>query len=369
VVNTITGITHPVTFIEDADEYNPSFSNNGRYIIHDVLGASVPLGHSLFITEIKSGQSTLLAGGEGGNDASWSPNGRYIAFDRFPVGDSSLYIIPARGGTPMLVRTNAADAEWSNNSKRLVFRDLADGSLRTIDLFGGSETFIVNLGLNPSWSTNGKSIAFSDGNNIFKINVNEFGEPQGNPFQLTYDGAGIYNSQVSWSNNDSSIVFHSNRLSGNYDIWTVPSNGGTPLLLVGDPNYGDYDPCYSKNGKYVGYAGFTLFDIYSHKNLLDKNTSSSAKENSQLITYALSQNYPNPFNPKTVISYQLPATSNVTLKVYDLLGDEVATLINEEKPGGEYEVEFNAASLPSGVYYYQLKAGEYVNTKKMVLLK
>ena len=62
-------------------------------------------------------------------------------------------------------------------------------------------------------------------------------------------------------------------------------------------------------------------------------------------------------------------TGNVSLKIYDVLGREVATLVNEEKPAGEYEVKFNGANLPSGIYFYQLKAGEFIETKKMVLLK
>ncbi len=85
--------------------------------------------------------------------------------------------------------------------------------------------------------------------------------------------------------------------------------------------------------------------------------------------FSLSQNYPNPFNPNTVISYRLPVTSNVTLKVYDILGREVATLVNEEKPAGEYEVEFDGSALPSGIYFYQLRARQYSETKKMILLR
>jgi len=86
-------------------------------------------------------------------------------------------------------------------------------------------------------------------------------------------------------------------------------------------------------------------------------------------SYTLSQNYPNPFNPSTVISYRLPVIGLVTIKVYDILGGEVATLVNEEKPAGEYEVEFDAEHLSSGIYYYQLKVGQYFETKKMLLLK
>jgi len=87
------------------------------------------------------------------------------------------------------------------------------------------------------------------------------------------------------------------------------------------------------------------------------------------INFSLKQNYPNPFNPSTVISYQLPVIGMVLLKVYDLLGREIATLVNEEKPAGEYEVEFNAARLPSGIYFYQLRTGNFSETKKMVLIR
>lgn len=85
--------------------------------------------------------------------------------------------------------------------------------------------------------------------------------------------------------------------------------------------------------------------------------------------YALEQNYPNPFNPSTVISWQSPVGSHQTIKVFDVLGNEIVTLVDEYKPAGRYEIKFNEANLPSGVYFYQLKAGEFMSVKKMLLLK
>ena len=85
--------------------------------------------------------------------------------------------------------------------------------------------------------------------------------------------------------------------------------------------------------------------------------------------FALSQNYPNPFNPSTAISYKLAASGHVTLKVYDILGRDVATLVNGQRTAGEHSVTFNAAGLPSGVYFYRLQAGNYSATKKFMLLK
>jgi N-acetylneuraminic acid mutarotase len=83
----------------------------------------------------------------------------------------------------------------------------------------------------------------------------------------------------------------------------------------------------------------------------------------------LSQNYPNPFNPSTKINWQSPVIGRQTLKVYNVLGKEVATLIDEYKQAGKYETEFNAANLPSGVYFYRLRAGDFIETKKMILLR
>jgi photosystem II stability/assembly factor-like uncharacterized protein len=100
------------------------------------------------------------------------------------------------------------------------------------------------------------------------------------------------------------------------------------------------------------------------------------EDNQQVSEFTLEQNYPNPFNPSTTISWQSPVSSWQTLKVFDVLGNEIATLIDEYKPAGKYEVEFNTTShsgnvrnLTSGVYFYQLKAGEFIQTKKMLLLK
>ena len=85
--------------------------------------------------------------------------------------------------------------------------------------------------------------------------------------------------------------------------------------------------------------------------------------------YSIEQNYPNPFNPATTISFSVPSPEFISLKVYDILGNEVATLVNEEKPAGNYELQFDASNLSSGVYLYRLSAGNFTEIKKMVLLK
>jgi hypothetical protein len=95
--------------------------------------------------------------------------------------------------------------------------------------------------------------------------------------------------------------------------------------------------------------------------------------------FTLEQNYPNPFNPSTKIRYSVPQSSNVIIKVFDILGNEIETLVNEEKPAGTYEITWYAANLPSGIsarggyasgiYFYTINAGSFIETKKMTLMK
>ena len=96
---------------------------------------------------------------------------------------------------------------------------------------------------------------------------------------------------------------------------------------------------------------------------------SAEEDNKKLKSFTLQQNYPNPFNPTTIIGYSIPKASFVTLKVYDILGREIATLVNAEKSFGNYNVDFNGNGLSSGIYFYKIQAGDYSVIKKMVLIK
>ena len=100
-----------------------------------------------------------------------------------------------------------------------------------------------------------------------------------------------------------------------------------------------------------------------------KSGPASVEDETVPITFQVFQNYPNPFNPSTKIKYSIPRTSQVQIRVFDVLGNEIETLVNEEKSIGTYEITWYAEGLPSGVYFYQLKAGSFVQTKKMMLMK
>jgi hypothetical protein len=102
---------------------------------------------------------------------------------------------------------------------------------------------------------------------------------------------------------------------------------------------------------------------------LESVSSIKFENKNEPVEYALFNNYPNPFNPTTTIKYEIPGRSFVTVKVYDVLGNEITTLVNEEKSAGNYEVTFSPQGLPSGIYFYQLQAGSFFQTNKMILLK
>ncbi len=167
------------------------------------------------------------------------------------------------------------------------------------------------------------------------------------------------------------------KVEGDYAYVSDYILGGVQMIDISDPANssiaGWYKPsgCFAvgieySNGIIYAADGIAGFQVY--KNLLIKPVAVERAEFS-VNEFKLGQNYPNPFNPATTINYQLPKTGFVTLKVYDILGREVATLVNEQKVQGRYTVNFNASRLASGVYMYQFRANDYVSLKKMLLIK
>ncbi|NNL21183.1 MAG: T9SS type A sorting domain-containing protein [Ignavibacteriaceae bacterium] len=155
-------------------------------------------------------------------------------------------------------------------------------------------------------------------------------------------------------------VYYSSADSGLIAYWRFDELEDLGINGDGADDVRDYS-IYGSHGDLVGDATLDISGAIAGIEL-DYN-------NIQLKKFTLSRNYPNPFNPTTKIKYSVPQSSNVAIKVYDVLGNEVATLVNEEKPAGRYEVEFSGAELTSGIYFYQIKAGSFVDTKKMILMK
>lgn len=153
--------------------------------------------------------------------------------------------------------------------------------------------------------------------------------------------------------------------SGGHLIWNISYDGAAGL------NDKFTSLALDINGDLLA-AGQTFTSASNSNYLLIKYhdiTTGITSSTETVKDFYLGQNYPNPFNPTTSLQYAVGSRQFITLKVYDVLGNEVATLVNEEKPAGEYEIEFNASNLSSGVYFYKLTAKNFTQTKKMMLLR
>ena len=168
-----------------------------------------------------------------------------------------------------------------------------------------------------------------------------------------------YNTLADWqaAGKDSNSItevpnFVSPNLHIDGGIFTLLNGGATPIVGI------DTDIDGELRNETVPDIGADEFDLVGVEDEIMFPTE-----------FVLEQNYPNPFNPSTKIKYSIPQSSKVVIKVFDILGKEIETLVNKEKQTGTYEITWNAASLPSGGYFYPLKASDFVDTKKMILLK
>jgi hypothetical protein len=187
-------------------------------------------------------------------------------------------------------------------------------------------------------------------------------------FKLVYPTVSGYSGNIpfGFSANDQVRLFAPSGLLvdsvayTNQSPWPPEADGGGYSLILLDPAKGHALPeNWSRSGQYGGSPG-------RPNNL----TGVEDKTDRLLPThYVLEQNYPNPFNPTTCITFCIPDKKMVTLKIFDLLGREIAVLVNEQKPAGVHSVYWNAVGFPSGVYFYRLQAGSFVETRKLIVLK
>jgi hypothetical protein len=161
-------------------------------------------------------------------------------------------------------------------------------------------------------------------------------------------------TNTGWLSGGSALILHTTDGGSN---WIVQNSGATYHLnsiSIVNANY----------GWAVGGAGNILHTSNGGVTFIEGDETGKI-----LAEFKVLQNFPNPFNPSTKISYSIPELSFVALKVYNVLGDEIATLVNEEKPAGNYEINFSAEGLTSGIYFYKLQVGNLTETKKMILLR
>ena len=171
----------------------------------------------------------------------------------------------------------------------------------------------------------------------------------GNCDGLAMDGNGNYYFST-WLNNS---------------VYYYDSTFTNPPALFSSGHNGPSNICFNNKDNIIAVPNFNSNSV----DFIPIVPSSVEEKNTSPLKFNLNQNYPNPFNPSTRISWEAPISGWQSLKVFNLLGKEVAVLVNEYRPAGEYEVEFNGGNLPSGFYFYQLKSGKYSKTLKMLYLK
>ena len=197
--------------------------------------------------------------------------------------------------------------------------------------------------------------------------------------------------QTYWAARPTSVQNELNLMSSQFtyytNIWVSQGDSAAdkPIMPLGQGEYFGYSHdvlpgeitsfCDLSQTTY-NYPGVSLWEYSQivHAYIWDEyaaawQVNSISEESNNPIRYHLAQNYPNPFNPTTTILFDIPSKSFVTLKIFDLLGNEVATLVAEELTPGTYSKQWNAAGFASGVYFYQLRAGSFISTKKLVLLQ
>ena len=186
----------------------------------------------------------------------------------------------------------------------------------------------------------------------------------------TYDGSGhlLTDSSKEWSGSQYILTqLLTNTYDANGNLLSSAKEAWNGLGLAPFDNNVEI-PDGPNNGLMTNYYGYKVLLSYELADIF-VFTSVPAGKSGIPQTFSLAQNYPNPFNPSTTISFSLPSQSFVSLKVFDIVGREVATIVSEEMPAGAYTRQWNAAKMSSGIYFYRLQAGSYTQTKKLVLLK
>ncbi len=306
------------------------------------------------------------------NGASWisASNGLPLKANvsSFIVSGSNLYV--GTLGEGIFLSTNNGTS-WTAVNSGLTNMFVPSFAVSGMDLFAGTLGGVfLSTNNGTSWTKVNSGLT-----NMFVPSLAVIGT---NLFAGTF-GGGVFlstNNGTSWTevnNGLTSNIVYSLAISGtNLFAGTIDggvflsTNNGTSWTAVNSglhPKTTVKSLAVSSTNLFAG----TAYSMWRRP--LKEMTTSMGSEEPLLIEFSLSQNYPNPFNSSTVIGYQLPVSGVVSLKVYDILGREVTTLVNEQKVAGRYEVNFDASHLASGVYIYKLKTENYKSSKKMILVK
>jgi hypothetical protein len=295
------------------------------------------------------------------------------------INDSTILVLMNyQGSGYQIFRSSNSGLNWSNlippTNDNLTKVYFTNQNLGFITAFNGIIYKSIDLGLswqviNTGTSTNYYDISFSDNLNGYATGYGY--SPQSQSIIVKTSNGGFnwtvcYLFYNNFLKSISSPIPNITYASGLNLIKTINSGENwNPLLAF---NITSYVSCFNKDSILVA-SGDTVFRTFNGGIIYIRNLKESFPDK-----YSLSQNYPNPFNPITKIKFDIPTLNKggrggVSMKVYDLLGKEIQILVNEELNPGTYEVTFDGTNLPSGIYFYQLRCGEFVQTRKLVLLK
>ncbi len=280
-------------------------------------------------------------------------NGVYISTDSGKIwapADSGLPVQPffsednfttiTTNGSDLFVGTWGGIYKSSDNGISWSLLNTSFGVDTTVNalIAVGSNIF---AGVSDGYGFN-KDVFLSTDNGVSWNEMNNGLDPRFLPSSFATDGTNVFFSEQGY------IYLFDNKTN----TWKPENSLGSPILVCG-------------NYLFSGSLGTGVWKLDL------TNITSVALQNSGAVpaSYSLQQNYPNPFNPTTVITYQLPASSNVKLKIYNLLGEEIETLVNERQNSGIHNVTFNASGLASGAYIYTLNANGFTASKKLLLIK
>ena len=355
-------------------------------------GTTVGVKDSLKVTPLLDTTYTLIANGQIHDTAKVTitvlPRGKIISFKALPIqigtGENTWLIwhvvkgstVTLNGASVPVLDTMIVYPTDAENTYALVARgDEIDSSSITITILPPDQVDRA-FGADVIASSN-DSVAYSFSNPQNIVDGNGYtrwqaaSTPSGQSVRLDLGRSYSNNTIVIRWGNKAYASQYSVQASDNLSTWSLVKSvfGGT-----GGVNYEETLTNLAGAGRYwyfllqaPGNGGaYSIAEIYMY----GSPVTDVAKANSEMpTTYALFQSFPNPFNPISTIKYDLPREGNVVLKVYDMLGREVATLVNAKQIAGYYSIDFNASQLSSGVYFYRIVAGNFVQARKMVLIK
>ncbi len=305
------------------------------------------------------------------NGVNWTPltsnNADLLNVYTAAIGNNKIFIGTATNGVYV---SNDNGATWTVTNNNLTARNINMLTFVGTKLFAATSAGIVSTtDYGATWGQIGLQ-----GKNIITIKANN-----NKIFAGTW-GDGVYISNdngATWTQSNNGMTYlliYAITFDSNNNIYVASGanvysskDGGANWVLKNEGLPSDVF-CIEVMDNYL-YAGTNTYGVYKRP-LSELVTSINIKEEIP-VNYSLEQNYPNPFNPSTTIQYSIPEAGFVTLKVYDLLGNEVATLVNEFKHPGTYTSQFSLHNslLASGIYFYKINSGKYSETKKMIFLK